>query len=164
MLLKLYYDIEWMLSKLYNDNGWMLEKVYTTFKKGYKQMLLKLYYNIKWMLLKLMGSLQPHVSRINKSLEMNEEKVFQVKAESPIQNKRQGTFQGRGTQGTQGYGRGTFQGRECGRGRSQYGRDRGSQYERGRGRNGVQCYQCHRFSHIEANCWEKCNQASYARE
>ena len=87
--------------------------------------------------IKTMGYLQAHVSRINKSLEMNEEKAFQVKAKSPIQNKRQGTFQGRGTQGTQGYGRGTFQGRECGRGRSQYGSDRGSQYGRGRGRNGV---------------------------
>ncbi|KAL3500572.1 hypothetical protein ACH5RR_039665 [Cinchona calisaya] len=90
----------------------------------------------------LMGSLQAHETRINKSLDSSEEKAFQV-----IQSKKQSG------QGVQGFGRGTFQGRGHRRGRGH-----------GRGRNGVQCHYCHKFGHIEANCWDKDNQAGYAEE
>ncbi|XP_075076448.1 uncharacterized protein LOC142163093 [Nicotiana tabacum] len=97
----------------------------------------------------LMGSLQSHESQINKSIEKNEEQAFQVKEESPIQNEKllEQSTQGRG-------GRGAFRGRGRGRGRGQF----------VRGRNGVQCYNCHMFGHIEANCWYKNNQSSYANE
>ncbi|XP_070028808.1 uncharacterized protein [Nicotiana sylvestris] len=98
---------------------------------------------------KLMGSLQSHESRINKSIEKNEEQAFQVKEGPPIQNEKSPK------QRTQGCGgRGAFRRRGRGRGRGQF----------GRGRNGQQCYNCHKFGHIEANCWYKKNQASYAEE
>lgn len=99
----------------------------------------------------LMGSLQSHESRINKSTERTEEQAFQVKEQPQIQNEKSLE------QGVQGRGRGSFRGRGRGRGRSQ------SKWTNSR-RNGVQCYNCHRFGHIEANCWYKNDQAGYVEE
>ncbi|KAK2977519.1 hypothetical protein RJ640_029403 [Escallonia rubra] len=63
----------------------------------------------------LMGSLQAHESRINRSLEKNEEKAFQVKETvTRTAEAQSATFRGRG--------RGGFRGRGRGRG---YGRGRG---------------------------------------
>jgi len=88
----------------------------------------------------LMGSLQSHESRINKSIERTEEQAFQVKEEHPIQNEKSLE------QGARGRGRGSFRGRGRGRGRSQSG------WTNSR-RSGVHCYNCHSFGHIEAICW-----------
>ncbi|KAH0647717.1 hypothetical protein KY290_033702 [Solanum tuberosum] len=99
----------------------------------------------------LMGSLQSHESRINKSIERTEEQAFQVKEEHPIQNEKSLE------QGARGRGRGSFRGRGRGRGRSQSGWTNSRI-------SGVQCYNCHRFGHIEVNCWYKNDQASYAEE
>ncbi|KAH0724802.1 hypothetical protein KY284_000667 [Solanum tuberosum] len=63
----------------------------------------------------LMGTLQSHESRINKSIERNEEQAFQVKEEHPIQNEKSLE------QGARGRGRDSFRGRGRGRDRSQYG-------------------------------------------
>ncbi|KAH0637940.1 hypothetical protein KY285_035752 [Solanum tuberosum] len=83
----------------------------------------------------LMGSLQSHESQINKSIERTEE-----------QNEKSLE------QGARGRGRGR------GRGRSK------SRWKNSR-KSGVQCYNCHRFVHIEeANCWYKNDQSSYAEE
>ncbi|KAJ7949808.1 Retrovirus-related Pol polyprotein from transposon TNT 1-94 [Quillaja saponaria] len=106
-----------------------------------------------WQILKkeFQGSSKAHESRINKSLEKNEERAFQMKEESPIQNEKSPE------QGTQGRGRGAFRGKGRGKGRGQYG------WTNSR-RSGMQCHHCHRFGHIEANCWYKNNQASYVEE
>ncbi|KAK2967493.1 hypothetical protein RJ640_010134 [Escallonia rubra] len=76
----------------------------------------------------LMGSLQAHEARLNRSLETkNEEKAFQVREESSNQRGR-------------GHNRGGFRGRSRGRGRFF-----GSYH-------GVQCYKCGKFGHIAVNC------------
>ncbi|KAJ0047654.1 hypothetical protein Pint_15564 [Pistacia integerrima] len=58
----------------------------------------------------LMGSLQTHELRINRSLEKNEEKAFQVKEEATKTGEIESST-------SRGYGRGGFCGRGCGRGR-----------------------------------------------
>ncbi|KAJ7961351.1 Retrovirus-related Pol polyprotein from transposon TNT 1-94 [Quillaja saponaria] len=98
----------------------------------------------------LMGSLQAHEVRINRSIEKNEEKVFQAKGESSNQNEKLSE---------QGRGRGGFRGRGHRRGR-----DRGQSNWSNNRRDEVECYHCNKFGHIEAECWYKNDQASYAEE
>ena len=71
--------------------------------------------------------------------------------------------------GGRGRGRGGFHGRGCGRGRGRGhfdGQERQSQErqsfsEQRRNKSSVQCYNCKKFGHVKANCW---NQASYVEE
>lgn len=86
----------------------------------------------------LMGSLQSHEVRINKSLEKNEEKAFYVQGKNSNQKYEQGNATGRGR------GRG---GSSRGRGDYDYGRGRGD-------KNNIQCYYCKRFGHVKAECWK----------
>ncbi|KAJ0865267.1 putative RNA-directed DNA polymerase [Helianthus annuus] len=83
----------------------------------------------------LMGSLQAHEARVNRGMEISEEeKVFQTM--SGGEDNRMGSFRGRG--------RGVSRGR--GRGRGRFG---------GRGRGSIQCYNCNRFGHVRAECWNE---------
>lgn len=108
----------------------------------------------------LMGSLQAHETRINRSLEKNEEKAFQVKdtvtkaAESDSSTSRgcrRGGFRGRGRGRGNGRGRGRFDGQ----------RQSGEQRTN---KNGVQCYHCKKYGHIKADCWYKDQPVNYAAE
>ncbi|KAH0709243.1 hypothetical protein KY284_010670 [Solanum tuberosum] len=60
-------------------------------------------------------------------------------------------------QGIHGRGKGSFRGTWRGGGRSQ------SSWTNSR-KCGMQCYNCNRFGHIQANCWYKNDQASYVEE
>lgn len=82
----------------------------------------------------LMGSLQAHEVRINRSATREEENAFQVQGE----HKRSHSNRGRG--------RGYVRGR--GRGRS----------------NPVQCTYCKKIGHSEENCWSKQDHANYVEE
>ncbi|XP_076882641.1 uncharacterized protein LOC143531179 [Bidens hawaiensis] len=78
----------------------------------------------------LMGSLQAHEGRVNRKVDQAEEEhAFQAKQDD----------------GGYGYlGRGGSAIRSRGRGRG-----------RGRGRSHVQCYNCYRYGHVQANCWSE---------
>ncbi|GKB46071.1 kinase-like domain-containing protein [Tanacetum coccineum] len=84
----------------------------------------------------LMGSLQAHEVRINRSF-AKEEKVFQTKGESDSSSQR-----GRGR------GRGGFRGRGRGRGQS----------------SSLYCTFCNKNGHTEKFCWSKPEEAKYAEE
>ncbi|KAH0661062.1 hypothetical protein KY290_029883 [Solanum tuberosum] len=107
----------------------------------------------------LMGSLQAHEARINRSVEKNEEKAFQVKDATTKYGDNNGPA-------SRGRGRGGFRG---GRGRG-YGRGRGrnnghrQSNEQGNTKNGVQCHHCHRYGHIKADCWFKDQKMNFAAE
>ncbi|KAJ0556958.1 putative RNA-directed DNA polymerase [Helianthus annuus] len=78
----------------------------------------------------LMGSLQSHETRVNRSNDVvKEEQAFPAEADETHMPIR-------------GRGRGTFRGRGRGRGRSF-----------GRGRSSIQCYNCNRYGHVKADCW-----------
>ncbi|KAJ0500422.1 putative RNA-directed DNA polymerase [Helianthus annuus] len=78
----------------------------------------------------LMGSLQSHEARVNRSFEKGEdERVFQA---HEVDNQ---LF-------TRGRGRGGMRGRGRGRGRSG-----------GRNRNSIQCFNCNRLGHVRSECW-----------
>ncbi|GJV53354.1 photosynthetic NDH subunit of lumenal location 5, chloroplastic [Tanacetum coccineum] len=83
----------------------------------------------------LMGSLQAHEVRINRSFAKEEKKVFQTKGESDSSSQR-----GRGR------GRGGFRGR---------GRDQSSS---------LYCTFCNKNGHTEKFCWSKPEEAKYAEE
>ncbi|CAL5412844.1 unnamed protein product [Camellia sinensis] len=114
----------------------------------------------------LMGSLQAHETRINRSLEKNEEKAFQMKdivtkaAEGDSSTSRgrgRGGFRGRGRGRGRGYGHGNGRGRGRFDGQQQSGEQRNY-------KNGVQCYHCKRYGHIKADCWYKDQQVNYVAE
>ncbi|KAJ0080589.1 hypothetical protein Patl1_24239 [Pistacia atlantica] len=112
-----------------------------------------------------MGSLQAHESRINRSLEKNEEKAFQVKeAATKTGEIESSTSRGHGSGGFCGRGRGR------GRGRSQFDQQkRSSSEQRSSGeqrsyRSGIQCHHCKKFGHKKGDCWYKDQQVNYATE
>ncbi|CAL5340443.1 unnamed protein product [Camellia sinensis] len=112
----------------------------------------------------LMGSLQAHETRINRSLEKNEEKAFQVK--DIVTKAAEGdssTSRGRGRGGFRGRGRGRGYGHGNGRGKGRFDGQRQSGEQRNY-KNGVQCYHCKRYGHIKADCWYKDQQVNYAAE
>lgn len=78
----------------------------------------------------LMGSLQAHEDRVNRKVDQAEEEhAFQAKEDD----------------GGAGYrGRGGSAVRSRGRGRG-----------RGHGRSHVQCHNCYRYGHVQANCWSE---------
>ncbi|XP_052184346.1 uncharacterized protein LOC127796307 [Diospyros lotus] len=107
----------------------------------------------------LMGSLQAHEARINRSTEKSEEKAFQVKGESIQKEKMEKTP-------SRGRGRGGFRGRGNGRGQ---GRGRGREASNEERQN--RTFQCHYYKkpgHKKAYCWQKQkdenNQASFAEK
>ncbi|KAK2976681.1 hypothetical protein RJ640_004282 [Escallonia rubra] len=95
----------------------------------------------------LMGSLQAHEARMNRSAEKSEEKTFQAKGESYKQND-ESTGRGYGRGGSHGRGRG-------------HGRGRANGFFNNRR---IECYRYHRFGHIATNCDSKEKIASYAEE
>ena len=111
----------------------------------------------------LMGSLQAHESRINRSSERNEEKSLQLKKTANTEgNKRENIH---------------LAGRSCGRGgfRSFRGgcdnldrwRNNGQRQfnERSNIRNVIQCYHCRRYGqYIKTDCWYKDQQMNFAAE
>lgn len=103
----------------------------------------------------LMGSLQAHESRINRSFKKNEEKAFQVKV-TTIDNEENYNS------ATRGRGRGGFRSHGFGRGRGR-GRNDG-QRQHGNMRSGIQCYNCNGFRHIKADCWYKYQQMNFVAE
>ncbi|XP_037492803.1 uncharacterized protein LOC105643764 [Jatropha curcas] len=91
----------------------------------------------------LMGSLQAHESRINKSSTKIEEKAFQVKGESSYSKSHdkvsnRGNFRG----GYRGRGRGGSRGRGGRSGEQRQYKD-----------NLIKCYYCDKIGHKEADCW-----------
>ncbi|KAH0779714.1 hypothetical protein KY290_006141 [Solanum tuberosum] len=105
----------------------------------------------------LMGSLQAHEARLNRSTEKNEEKAFQVKEEAAKYGENNGLAnRGRGRRGFRG-GRG----RGYGRGR---GRNDGHKQsnEQGNRKNGIQCHHCQRYGHIRADCWYRDQKINFA--
>jgi len=105
----------------------------------------------------LMGSLQAHEARLNRSTEKNEEKAFQVKEEAAKYGENNGPAnRGRGRRGFRG-GRG----RGYGRGR---GRNDGHKQsnEQGNRKNGIQCHHCQRYGHIRADCWYRDQKINFA--
>lgn len=120
----------------------------------------------------LMGSLLAHETRLNRSVESNEEKAFQVKGETPFQAERT-TGRGRGKSFFR--GKDTFHGRSRGRfdGQSEHKKglwcnycDRSGHTEdfcRNKGK-GFWCTFCNRSGHTNDFCRNKQNQASYAEE
>ncbi|KAL4312806.1 hypothetical protein GQ457_01G025220 [Hibiscus cannabinus] len=100
----------------------------------------------------LMGSLQAHESRINRSLKKNEENAFQVKETTNKYGENyNSTINSRGGRGFRYRGRGGF-----------YSRGRGSNY--GNRKNVIQCYHCGRYMHIKAYCWYNDKKMNFAME
>lgn len=115
----------------------------------------------------LVGSLQAHEARLNRSVEKNEEKAFQVKSETHSQkDKYENTVgKGGGRNGHRGRGRGRGRGRSCWQNdRRCFSDGQQSNGEKGmRNLKNIQCHHCKRFGHKEAYCWEKQKQqANYA--
>ncbi|KAG6432985.1 hypothetical protein SASPL_104586 [Salvia splendens] len=94
----------------------------------------------------LMGFLQAHESRINRSFEKSNEKAFQVKGEFSNQ-KEFSTARGRGRGGFRGRGRGQSRGRG-GRSDAKQGRQQGD-------KSHIQCHNCGKYGHVKADCWWK---------
>ncbi|URD85001.1 Retrotransposon protein [Musa troglodytarum] len=108
----------------------------------------------------LMGSLQVHEARLNRSFEKNEEKAFQIKGESSTSKEDKNTA-GRSR------GRGGFRGRGNGRGRGHFdGHNEQKQchYDQKNYKNRIQCHYCKKFGHMKADCWKREKQASYVEE
>ncbi|KAL4035058.1 hypothetical protein IC575_003732 [Cucumis melo] len=108
--------------------------------------------------IELMGSLEAHESRINRSMERNEEKAFQVKDAVPKYNDSDRVMtRGRGRGGYRGRGHGTEKG--CNRNEAQ--RQFGVQSSN---KANIQCYHCKKFGHVKADCWYKNQRANFAAE
>ncbi|KAL4032489.1 hypothetical protein IC575_005567 [Cucumis melo] len=108
--------------------------------------------------IELMGSLEAHESRINRSMERNEEKAFQVKdTVSKYNDSDRVITRGRGRGGYRGRGRGTEKG--CNRNEEQ--RQFGVQSSN---KVNIQCYHCKKFGHVKVDCWYKNQRANFAAE
>ncbi|GMJ07547.1 hypothetical protein HRI_004423900 [Hibiscus trionum] len=114
----------------------------------------------------LMGSLQAHESRINRSLKKNEKKAFQVKEttnkygesyNSATNSQRGRGFRNRDRGGFRSHGRSN----SYGRGRNN---DRHTVNEQGNRKSGIQCYHCKRYGHIKAYCWYNNEKMNFAIE
>ncbi|KAF3651721.1 putative chaperonin 60 subunit beta 4, chloroplastic-like [Capsicum annuum] len=90
----------------------------------------------------LMGSLQAHEARLNRSTEKNGEGIPASRGRG-----RTGFRSGRG----HGYGRG--------RGRNDEHKQSNEQSNR---KNGIQCHHCQRYGHIRADCWYKDQKINFA--
>lgn len=101
----------------------------------------------------LMGSLQAHEARINRSLKKNKEKSFQVK-EAATKNADGEYSAGKGPGRGGFHGRGRGNGRGNGRGRGCFDGQRQSN-EQNSNKSGIQCNHYHRYGHIKAICWFK---------
>lgn len=99
----------------------------------------------------LMGSLQVHEVRINRGVEKEEEKAFQVQDNSFKRGRGRGNY------------RGGFRGRSPGRGRT-YARGKGRGDEQRSYMNSVQCYNCGNYGHMKADCWSKDEQSNFTKE
>ncbi|XP_047258238.1 uncharacterized protein LOC124890434 [Capsicum annuum] len=87
----------------------------------------------------LMGSLQAHEARLNRSTEKNEEKAFQVKDATTKYGENNGpASRGRGRRGFRG-GRGRGRGYGRGRGRND---EHKQSNEKSNQKNGIQCHHC----------------------
>ncbi|KAJ8616030.1 hypothetical protein MRB53_035402 [Persea americana] len=99
----------------------------------------------------LMGSLQVHEVRINRGVEKEEEKAFQVQDNSFKRGRGRGNY------------RGGFRGRSPGRGRT-YAHGKGRGDEQRSYMNSVQCYNCGNYGHMKADCWSKDEQSNFTKE
>ncbi|TYK12002.1 UBN2 domain-containing protein [Cucumis melo var. makuwa] len=104
--------------------------------------------------IELMGSLQAHESRINRSMERNEEKAFQVKDVVLKYNDSDRVT-------TRGRGRGGYRGRGCGieKGCNQNEEQRQFGVQSSNKAN-IQCYHFKKFGHVKADCWYKNQRAN----
>ncbi|TYK28117.1 putative gag-pol polyprotein, identical [Cucumis melo var. makuwa] len=108
--------------------------------------------------IELMGSLQAHESRINISMEKNEEKAFKVKDVVPKYNDSDCVMtQGQGSGGYRSRGRGT--GKGCNQNEEQ--RQFGVQSSN---KANIQCYHCKKFGHVKADCWYKNHRANFTEQ
>ncbi|KAJ4789254.1 polyprotein [Rhynchospora pubera] len=92
----------------------------------------------------LMGSLQAHEVRLNRSEEKDDSKAFYTKGESS-----RGHQQGRG----RGRGGGRGRGDHGGRGRGKTSDNQHSPTKQLK--KDVECYYCHKFGHVQADCYKK---------
>lgn len=113
----------------------------------------------------LMGSLQAHESRINRTLGKNDEMAFQVKDLGKPSENDHSARRGQGRGVFRGSFRGGFHGRGRGsnRGRGKYDGHRQSGEQR-TNKNNIQCYNCKGYGHMKADCWYKDQRANYAAE
>ncbi|KAE8650579.1 hypothetical protein Csa_010963 [Cucumis sativus] len=99
--------------------------------------------------IELMGSLQAHESRINRSMERNEEKAFQVKDVVPKYNNSDRVMtRGRGRGGYRGQGRGTEKG--C-----KQNEEKGQFRVQSSNKANIQCYHGKKFGHVKADCCDQ---------
>ena len=105
----------------------------------------------------LMGSLQAHEARLNRTMEQIEEKVLWMKGKIPNSQQSGNRYEESEQVSVRGRGSGSF------RGQGMRGRGRGCSIEEWR-RQPIQCYYCKRYGHVKANCWKKANQVNYAEE
>ncbi|KAJ8644821.1 hypothetical protein MRB53_006569 [Persea americana] len=89
--------------------------------------------------------------RINRGVEKEEEKAFQVQDNSFKRGRGRGNY------------RGGFRGRSPGRGRT-YARGKGRGDEQRSYMNSVQCYNCGNYGHMKADCWSKDEQSNFTKE
>ncbi|KAA0051551.1 DUF4219 domain-containing protein/UBN2 domain-containing protein [Cucumis melo var. makuwa] len=108
--------------------------------------------------IELMGSLQAHESRINRSIEINEEKAFQVKDVVPKYNDSDRVM-------TRGRGRGEYHGRGRGTGKGYNQNEEQRQFGvQSSNKANIQCYHCKKFGHVKVDCWYKNHRANFAAE
>ena len=104
----------------------------------------------------LVGSLQAHEARLNRSSKKHEEKAFQEKGEASYSREFDKVAAGRGR------GRGAFHGKSHGKGRGRVFEQRHSTNEKKGNKSGIQCYHCKKFGHVQADCWYKEKQVNFA--
>lgn len=110
----------------------------------------------------LMGCLQAHEQRLNRTTKNGLEHAFtsklDVAKEEAGQSKFAGAFRGRGGFQGRGRGRSDFGGRSNDDGKKSAYDGRGNCYSH------IQCRHCKKFGHIERNCWEKAKEQANVAE